>query len=196
VKNLFRRRDSPQKTTQKAGLWLRVSGDDQSTANQLPDLEAFCERYELEVRAKYEVSETAWQGGRADGEYRQILKQALDDAGRGRFDVLVVWALDRITREGAEGALRIIRQFRDRRCTVLSVRESWLNANPEVQDLLVAFAGWMAEQESTRRSERVKAGLARRAAEGKPIGRLKGAKDLKQRRRSGYYLRFEREAQR
>ena len=38
-----------------------------------------------------------------------------------------------------------------------------------------AFAGWMAERESARRGERIKAGLARRQAEGKPVGRQPGA---------------------
>ncbi len=34
---------------------------------------------------------------------------ALDDASHGKFSVLIVWALDRMTRDGAEGALRILR---------------------------------------------------------------------------------------
>jgi hypothetical protein len=53
--------------------------------------------------------------------------------------------LDRIVRDdesGAEAALRIFRQFRQRGCMVVSVRESWLNGSPEVQDILIAFAGW------------------------------------------------------
>ena len=82
--------------------------------------------------------------------------------------------LDRIVRDdesGAEAALRIFRQFRQRGCMVVSVRESWLNGSPEVQDILIAFAGGMAERESARRSERIKAGLARRRAEGKAVGR-------------------------
>jgi DNA invertase Pin-like site-specific DNA recombinase len=107
--------------------------------------------------------------------------------------VLVVWALDRITREGAEGALRIIRQFRERGCIIVSVKESWLNGSPDVQDILVAFAGWMAQQQSTRRSEQIKAGLARRQAQGKPIGRQPGSADSKPRKRSGYVARWERE---
>jgi len=92
----------------------------------------------------------------------------------------------RRVQEGAEGALRIIRQFRERGCTVVSVKESWLNGSPEVQDVLVAFAGWMGQQEISGRSERIKAGLARRAAEGKPVGRQPGSGDKKPRRRSGY----------
>jgi putative DNA-invertase from lambdoid prophage Rac len=92
---------------------------------------------------------------------------------------------------GAEDALRIIRQFRQRGCTVVSVKESWLNAAPEVQDVLVAFAGWMAQQESRRRSERIRAGLARRRAEGKPVGRQPGSTDKRPRKRSGYVASWE-----
>jgi len=44
-------------------------------------------------------------------------------------------------RLGAEDALRIFRQFSERGCTILSVKESWLNGGAEVQSLLIAFAG-------------------------------------------------------
>lgn len=88
-------------------------------------------------------------------------------------------------REGAKGALRIIRQFKQRGCTVVSVKESWLNAAPEVQDVLVAFAGWMAHEGSRRRSDRIRAGVERRRAEGKPVGRQPGARDKAPRKRAG-----------
>jgi CBS domain-containing protein len=64
--------------------------------------------------------------------------------------------------------------------TTTSVRDA-ANAAPEVQDVLVASPGWMAQQESRRRSERIKAGLDRRHAQGKPVGRLPGAADKKPR---------------
>jgi DNA invertase Pin-like site-specific DNA recombinase len=156
-----------------------------------PDVETFIAHHGYEVTARYEISESAWNGGKDAGEYRRTLQRALDDAHAGKFSVLVVWALDRITREGAEGALRIIRQFKQRGCVVVSVKESWLNTAPEVQDVLVAFAGWMAQQESRRRSERIRAGLERRRAEGKPVGRQPGSTDNKPRRRSGYVASWE-----
>ena len=74
---------------------------------------------------------------------------------------------------------------------VVSVKESWLNGSPEVQDILIAFAGWMAERESARRSERIKAGLARRRAAGKRVGRQAGATDKGKRKRSGYVKSWE-----
>ncbi len=57
----------------------------------------------------------------------------------------------------------------------------------------MAFAGWMAQQESARRSARIKAGLQRRKAEGKPVGGAvsKRGKDRKPRRRDGYLAAWE-----
>ena len=147
----------------------------------MPDVERFADHHGYEIGERYTVSDSAWKNG-GGGEYKATLKRALDDAHAGRFSVLIVWALDRIVREGAEDALRVFRQFRQRGCIVVSVKESWLNGSPEVQDILIAFAGWMAERESARRSERIRAGLARRQAEGKP-----------HRKRSGYVARWERE---
>ena len=126
-------------------------------------------------------ADSAWKNG---PDYRKALKQALDDAHAGKFSVLIVWALDRIVRDdesGAEAALRIFRQFRQRGCTVVSVKESWLNGAPEVQDI----------RESARRSERIKIGLAKRSAEGKPVGRQPGARDKARRKRAGYVASWE-----
>ena len=128
-----------------AAVWLRVSTGHQDTDNQVPDVERFAAHHGYKIAERYVVSESAWKNG-GGAEYRPTLKRALDDAHAGKFSVLIVWALDRIVREGAEDALRIFRQFRQRGCIVVSVKESWLNGSPEVQDMLIAFAGWMAER--------------------------------------------------
>jgi putative DNA-invertase from lambdoid prophage Rac len=170
----------------KAAMWARVSTGSQSEENQVPEIEAFALHHGHTITERYELADSAWNGGKDGGEYRAALQRALDDAWAGKFGVLIVWALDRITREGAEGALRVIRQFRERGCIVVSVKDSWLNTSPEVQDVLVAFAGWMAQQESKRRSERVKAGIERRKQEGTWVGR---GKDAAERKTTGYFAR-------
>jgi putative DNA-invertase from lambdoid prophage Rac len=171
-------------------VWFRVSSEDQYSANQVPDVKQFTAHHGYRVACRYTVSDSAWKNGGGE-EYRATLQAAMDDAWAGKFSVLIVWALDRIVREGAEDALRIFRQFRERGCVILSVRESWLNGSPEVQDILIAFAGWVAERESARRSERTRAGMARAKAEGKRIGgRKPGAKDRKPRRTEGYRRRY------
>lgn len=176
-----------------AAVWYRVSTGHQDSDNQIPDVEQFAAHHGYEIAATYTISDTAGKNGGGAG-YGKTLQRALDDAHAGKFEVLVIWALDRIVRDdesGAEAALRIFRQFRQRGCMVVSVKESWLNGSPEVQDILIAFAGWMAERESARRSERIKAGLARRRAEGKAVGRQAGAKDKGKRKRSGYVKSWE-----
>lgn len=181
-----------KRSTTRAAIWLRVSTDHQEAANQRAAIDQFIEHHGYEVAKTYELAESAWNGnGKTNGVYKAQLTQLLDDAHRGEFQVVVVWALDRLTREGAEGALRIIRELRERSCSLVSVQESWLNGSGAIQDVLVAFAGWVAQQESARRSERIKAGLARRKAEGKSVGRQVGAKDKKVRKRSGYVAAWE-----
>jgi DNA invertase Pin-like site-specific DNA recombinase len=172
-----------------AAVWLRVSTTDQDSDNQAPDIAQFTAHHGYDVRATFRVDDSAWKNG-GGPEYRAALDALLNDAWRGEFTVLVVWALDRITRNGPEDALRLIRRLRECGCVLVSVKEPWLNGSPEVTDLLVAFAGWMAERESARRSERIRAGLARRAAEGRPIGRAIGAKDRKPRKTDGYKARY------
>ena len=174
----------------RAAAFYRVSTDSQESRNQVPDVEGFAGHQGYDIAKTYTVSDTAWKDG-GGAEYRAALQQALDDAWAGKFSTLIIWSLDRIVRNGPEDALRIFRQFSERGCTILSVKESWLNGSPEVQSLLIAFAGWMAQQESRRRSERVKAGLARRKAEGKPVGGKPGRKDKKPRRRAGYVAAWE-----
>jgi DNA invertase Pin-like site-specific DNA recombinase len=183
--------------TTDAGVWFRVSGGDQTSANQIPDVKLFCAHNGYRVRARYELTDTAYRDG-GGPEYKRTMARMLSDAHQGKFKVLVVWALDRIIRNedgGAEAALRLVRQLRERGCILVSVREEWLNGSPEIQDLLLAFAGWMAQQESRRRSERVRAGIARRMLEDPDFrpGRQAGATDLKPRKRSGYVARWERE---
>ena len=164
-----------------AAVFYRVSGDDQHSENQISEVKRFCAHHDLHIVRRFTVSDTAWKNG-GGPEYKAELAKALDAAWRGEFSVLVVWSLDRICRAGIEELLRIVRQFRERGCVLLSAQESWMNGSPDTQDLFLAIAGWMAERESARRSERIRAGLARRKAEGLPVGRKPGSKDLTPRR--------------
>lgn len=167
----------------EAAVWLRVSATDQETDNQVPDIERLMAHRGYVGRERYTVRDSAWNGG--GPEYRAELARLLADAHAGRFSVLVVWAADRLCREGIEPLLRIVRTLRERGVAVVSVQEPWLDTtNPAVAELLLAIMAWVAEQESARRSERVKAGMARAKAEGKRVGgRQPGARDRRPRKR-------------
>jgi putative DNA-invertase from lambdoid prophage Rac len=162
-------------------VWYRVSSGEQETANQEPDTERLCRHRGYEVVERYVVTDSGWAPG---PEYAAELARLLRDAHAGKFAVLVVWAADRLSREGIEPLLRIVRRLRESGVAVVSVMEPWLDTtNPAVAELLLAIMAWVAAQESARRSERIRAGMDRRRREGKAVGRPLGAKDRKPRRR-------------
>lgn len=167
-----------------------MSTDEQDSGNQLGELRAWAGRRGLAVTAEYVLpSASAWKG-----EHRGQLAAALADARLGRYDVLLCWALDRLSREGVEATLGVLRRFHDAGAPVWSLHEPWTEtADPRMAELLGAIYAWMAAEESRRRSERIRAGLERRRSGGQPIGRQPGAKDQRPRRRSGYLARWERE---
>lgn len=177
--------------TTNAAVWLRVSGDEQTSDNQEPDLARFTSHHGYTVTRTYRISDSAWKQGPA---YRQALADMLQDARSGHFSVLCVWSLDRIVRSGSEAdksaseeALALIRHLTQNHVTLVSMKESWLSASPEIASVLISFAAWVAESESKRRSERVRAGMARAKSQGKRVGgRQVGATDKKTRRTDGY----------
>jgi len=171
----------------KAVIYSRVSTTDQSTDNQLPMLRALAAQRGYEVVEVYQEAESAWKVG-----HQKQLSKLLNDCrnGRRKFDVLLVWALDRLSREGAAAILNLINTFKSYGVQVISYQESWTEAPGAIGEVLYAIAGWVAKMESERQSERTKAGLERAKREGKKLGRPKGAKDKGKRKRTGYLLRY------
>jgi putative DNA-invertase from lambdoid prophage Rac len=171
-------------------IWARVSTDDQFTANQLAVLRAWAASRGLEVAAEFITEDSAWAEGHAG--FDKARAALLDGARLGRYQVVLTWAIDRLSRKGIEDTLRAMRKLYETGCDIWSHEEGWLEtADPHMRELLVSFMAWMAQQESNRRSERIKIGLERRRAEGKPVGRKAGSTDKKPRRRAGYVASWE-----
>jgi DNA invertase Pin-like site-specific DNA recombinase len=76
----------------RAALYLRVSTLDQHPETQLCDLEQMARQREFEIVERYT---DCISGTRAR---RPGLDKLLADARRGKFDVVVVWACDRLAR--------------------------------------------------------------------------------------------------
>ncbi len=148
-------------TEVKAGILVRVSDPGQHTDNQLADLTAWADRRGLKVVVTYEFQESAWKGA-----HQKQLTQVYRDARNGKFQVLLVWALDRLSREGPLATLEIVHRLGQSDVQVWSYQEAWTEAGGELLDLLLAIAGWVARMESNRRSERTKAGLQRAVSQG------------------------------
>ena len=170
----------------KAAILTRVSDPDtQTTENQVAPLETEAERRGHDVVRRYSFGASAYQGA-----HKRALEEMFADARAGRFNILLVWALARLSREGALATLEIWHRLANLGVTVVSIQEPWVELSSDFKDVLLAITGWVARMESERRSERTKAGLARARANGKQLGRPTGSKDSKKRKRSGYYARY------
>src|SRR5215470_74218 len=79
----------------RVALYTRVSTDNQTTENQERELRQIADRRGWEVVRIYCDNGVSGAKGRKD---RPGLDAMLKDAGRRKFDVLMVWAIDRLGR--------------------------------------------------------------------------------------------------
>ena len=145
----------------RAVLYLRVSKDDQHPENQLQPLQQFCKEKNLEIVATYQENGSAWTAG-----HQPEWKRLIADASHRHFDVLVVWSIDRMTREGIDAIFLRIKTLKSYNVTVLSFQEAWLETLGSMADLMLAILSWVANFESSRRSSRTKAGIAEKRLHG------------------------------
>ncbi len=139
----------------RAALYLRVSTRDQSVENQERDLRQWADRLRINVAHVY--TDTA-SGARGD---RAALAEVLAAPHQREYDILLIWALDRLSREGIGPMLRYLGQLRAVGVRVMSLEESWVDTASPMWELLVAVFAWTAKQERERIGERVRAGQAR-----------------------------------
>ncbi len=171
----------------KTCCYLRVSSENQTVGNQIPAIKTWCQSRGYELSEVYSEAESAWKGG-----HQRELARLLDDvrSGRRKYDILIVWALDRLSRGGSAAILNLVDTFKTFGVKVVSTQEPWTEAPGVAGEIMYAVAGWAARMESERRSERTKAGLVRAVAEGSKLGRPAGSKDKAKRRRAGYLSRW------
>lgn len=164
----------------KCGIWVRVSDPlIQTYENQLEPLNSWAMRLGLEPVKIYRVEGSAWKNEQA-----KALEEVYKDAHLREYSVLLVWALDRLARGdigSAESILGVVHRLGQSEVKVLSLQEPWTDTSSETLPLLLAIASWVSNIESVRRSERVKAGMARAKSQGKTVGRPAGARDKNQR---------------
>ncbi len=82
-------------------------------------LEEWAKQRGWEVVKVYEECESAWKAGHQLG-----LAQLKTDAARRRFDIVLVWALDRLSREGALAILSLVSRLKQYGVRIISYQES------------------------------------------------------------------------
>ena len=157
---------------QRVAIYLRVSTDDQHSENQLLQLREFCERWEgNELIVEYVDRESGTKGRRE----RKGFDRMFADAARRRFDVLLLWALDRFSREGIRKTIAYLQRLDDCEVAFKSYTEPFLDTDNElIAHIVLGVSSYYAQQEALRISDRTKAGLERARDSGKVLGRPDG----------------------
>ncbi|MFA5895340.1 MAG: recombinase family protein [Thermoplasmata archaeon] len=101
---------------------------------------------------------------------RPVLRKLLHDAAMHRFQILVVFRLDRLTRGGISEMFRVLKALQHSGVRVYSVCETWWDPDAPTAELILAVLAWAAEFESRAIGERVAAGIAARRAEAERRG--------------------------
>jgi DNA invertase Pin-like site-specific DNA recombinase len=147
----------------RAALYLRVSSLDQHPETQLLDLESMAAQRGYEVVSQY-TDRISGVKARRPG-----LDELMRDARRGRFDVVLVWASDRIARS-VKHFLEVLDELNRLNIEFVSFREQIDTGGP-LGRAIVIIIGAIAELERNLIVERVRAGMRRAKLEGRHIGR-------------------------
>src|SRR3984893_1735012 len=151
----------------KVAMYARVSTRDkgQETENQLRQLREFATQQGWQVYRTYGDHET----GSTDtpAEFQEMLK----NASQRKFDVLLFWALDRLSREGVLETLQHLNRLTSYGIGYRSYSEQYFDSCGIFREAVIAIIATVAKQERVRLSQRVKAGLDRARSQGRKLGR-------------------------
>jgi len=147
----------------RAALYLRVSTLDQHPETQSYDLRGLAAQRGLEIVNEY-TDKISGVKARRPG-----LDQLLADARHGKFDVVLVWAFDRIARS-VRHFLEVLDELGHLNIEFVSFRENVDTGGPLGRAIIIII-GAIAELERNLIIERVRAGMRRARLEGRQIGR-------------------------
>src|SRR6266446_10584361 len=151
----------------KVGIYARVSRKDrgQEVENQLVQLREFAEKQGWHISREYIDHETGSKSDRAE------FQAMFTDASRHKFDLLLFWSLDRLSREGALETLQHLNRLTACGVGYKSFTEQYLDSCGIFKDAVIGILAVIAKQERVRLSERTRAGIARARSKGRQLGR-------------------------
>ena len=148
----------------RAALYMRVSTVDQHPENQLNELRDFAALRGFKVAEEY--TDHGISGAKAR---RPALDRMLKDAHRRKFDVVVVWACDRLARS-TKHFLQVLDELNEVGVQFLSQREA-IDTDGPLGRAIIVIVSAVAELERSLIVERVRAGMRRAKLDGRRIGR-------------------------
>lgn len=148
----------------RAALYMRVSTLDQNPETQGLELRAFAKQRGYEI-----VREYVDHGVSGTKARRPALDKMLSEAPRHPFDVVLVWACDRMARS-TKHFLDVLDELNGLGIRFISQREA-IDTDGPLGRAIVTIISAVAELEKSLIVERVRAGMRRAKLEGRRIGR-------------------------
>ena len=172
----------------KIAIYARVSTKDkgQETENQSAQLQEFAAKSDWTIYDMYVDHESGAKSDRAE------FQRMFQDASRRKFDLLLFWSLDRLSREGVLETLQHLNRLTSYGVGYKSFTEQYLDSCGIFKDAVIGILAVIAKQERVRLSERTRAGIAIARSKGRQIGRPRvqvHAADIARLRSSGLSLR-------
>ena len=154
-------------------VYARISTQEgrQHLKNQLDQLRAYIKRMDW---SRGEEFTDQVSGAK---EQRPGFDRMMQAAAGKAFDILLVYDLSRLTREGPAAAFRHIERLNAAGVQFYSFREEYFRTTGTAGPMLIAIAAYIAEQERAQMRDRINAGIARARAQGKVFGRPRRAVD-------------------
>lgn len=155
----------------RVAIYGRVStvGKGQDAENQARLLREYCSDNNYEIVA--EITENISGGKKADE--RKGMKELFSLCHRKKVDMVLFFALDRLSRRGVRDTLDILSYFDGCGVKWHSYSEPYLSTacGGVFSEALISILAALAKQEKQRISERVTAALAKKKAQGVKLGR-------------------------
>jgi DNA invertase Pin-like site-specific DNA recombinase len=155
-------------------VYARVSTDKQDNGNQLEQLREFADRQSWAISVEF-VDTVSGSGRKTRPQFERMLLAA----SQRKFDLLLFWAMDRLSREGIVRTLGYLEQLRAWNIGWRSYTQPFLDTgNAMTTGIVLSVLSAVAQQERITLSERTKAGLQRAKRAGRTLGRRPVEVDL------------------
>ena len=166
----------------KVAIYSRESTSEQHPENQVISLTKYAQD------RGFEIYDTYIDRASGSKDSRPSLNELMIDARQRRFDAVLVWKLDRLGRS-LQHLIQVISEWKNLGIQLICMTEP-IDTTSASGELFFNIFGAIAQFERELIRERINLGLNRARKQGKHLGRPKGKKDRKVRRKSGYYLRW------
>lgn len=177
----------------KSFIYIRTSTEEQNPENQLNDCHAVAKKLGLECEI---ISD------RTSG-WKDVAREGFDSIKRqiekGQVANIICWDLDRLYRN-RKRLVAFFELCKMRKCRIYSFRQQWFDSiysmpapfNEMMEGFFLQFLGWIAEEESTKKSERVR--IAIRKNDGRTVsykGNKWGRRELPEETRKAIIVAYQ-----